>query len=294
MKSNSPEVTVCIDAPLEIGENPVWDDDRGVLWFVDIVAPAVYSFQPITKALARFDMPEMVGGIGLTHDQRLIVALKSGVHLFDPGSGAFEFLVNPEPDRPDNRPNDGKVGPDGCFWIGSMELNTSDNSGALYRVTPEGTSMRVLDGLFVSNGLAWSPDGRTMYHTDGHGPAIQAYDFDPVDGSISNQRTFASLDYLVTGWPDGGTTDADGNYWSAGVYQGKITQISPAGEVMRSIQMPVLPTTMPCLGGAQGQTLFVTSLRAEIDDVLHEGTLLSCEIDAKAGPVYKFGRITAR
>ncbi|MFV3015588.1 SMP-30/gluconolactonase/LRE family protein [Pseudomonas sp. KHB2.9] len=285
-----PSITVYTDKPLKVGESPVWDDARGVLWFVDIDAPALFSLDPATRDLKCFDMPSPIGCIGLTHDNRIIAGLKSGVHLFNPQNGELQFLVNPEPDRPNNRLNDGKVGPDGCFWVGSMDQNSTETSGALYRVTPEGQSTRVLDGLFVSNGLAWSPDHRTLYHTDGNSTAINAYDFDPVSGGISNPRVLISLDFEHTGWPDGGAVDVDGNYWSAGIYRGMIHQISAQGQLLRSLEMPVTGTTMPCFGGVDGRTLFVTSLTAEVDDQEQAGTVLSCDVDIQGAPICKFGQ----
>ena len=290
----SPEISVCIDVPIQLGECPVWDEDSALLWFVDITAPALLSFDPETRTLEKYSMPSPIGSMGLATQNRLVVALKTGVHLFNRTSGTLEFLVNPEPDRPGNRLNDGKVGPDGCFWVGSMDEKSSPQntniSGALYRVTPSGESTRVLDGLFVSNGLAWSPDGKTMYHADGLSPSIKAFDFDPSSGAVSNERILITFDYLEVGWPDGATTDANGNYWSAGIFKGRINQVSPQGELLRSIQMPVVGTTMPCFGGKSGNTLFVTSLAADANDGHQVGTLLSVEMDAQGAPVFRFGQ----
>ncbi|WP_419736135.1 SMP-30/gluconolactonase/LRE family protein [Pseudomonas sp. COR18] len=283
-------VTPCIDVPLALGESPVWDDEREVLWFVDIDAPALLSFNPLTRELMRFDMPSPIGCVGLSHDGRLITGLKSGVHLFDPQTRELQFLVNPEADRPDNRLNDGKVGPDGCFWVGSMDQNSINTTGALYRVTPEGQCTRVLDNLFVSNGLAWSPDHRTLYHTDGTTSAINAYDFNPVSGELSNRRVLVTLDYEQTGWPDGAAMDSAGHYWSAGIYRGMINQISADGQLLRSLQMPVQGTTMACFGGKDGRTLFITSLTVELDDQEQAGTLLSCELDVQGTPAFRFGK----
>jgi sugar lactone lactonase YvrE len=293
MSFKEPSISVCIDVALELGESPVWDDERGVLWFVDIAAHAIHSFDPDTRALGTHAMPALVGSIGLAADQRLVTALKTGVHLFDPATGALDFLVDPEADRPGNQLNDGKVGPDGCFWVGSMDENSTNMSGALYRVTPSGESTRVRDNLFIANGLAWSPDGRTMYHADGLSPSVKAFDFDPLTGSLTNERVFVTLDHEEFGWPDGATMDTDGNYWSAGIFKGKVNQISPQGKLLRSLQMPVIGTTMPCLGGRDGTTLFVTSLAADLDEGRQEGTLLSCEVGARGAPAFRFGRPVA-
>jgi sugar lactone lactonase YvrE len=280
-----------IDFNLEIGESPVWDERRGVLWFVDILSPAVLCLEPLTRKVAAFAMPADVGSIGLAFDARLVVALRTGVHLFDPGSGELVFLVHPEPDRAMNRLNDGKVGPDGCFWIGSMHDSVPRApSAALYRVAPSGESLRVLDGIKVSNGLAWSPDGRTMYHADSRGSYINAFDFDVATGGLSNARALMTLTE-EQGLPDGAAVDNSGFYWSAGVTAGKLNKISPQGILVESVELPVSAPTMPCFGGHDGGTIFVTSLASDRSGRHEQGTLISFETDAVGAPVGRFGDV---
>jgi len=165
-----------INFPLGIGESPVWDEQSGVLWFVDIVAPRLYRFDAETGDVTFFEMPALIGSIALTSDRRILVALRTGVHLFDPETQEMTFLVNPEPDVASNRLNDGKVGPDGAFWIGSMHMaRPFQSTGALYRVTADGEATRIVGDIAVSNGLAWSPDGRTMYHADSAKGWVKTY-----------------------------------------------------------------------------------------------------------------------
>jgi sugar lactone lactonase YvrE len=278
-----------IDFNLEIGESPVWDERRGVLWFVDILSPAVLCLEPTTRKVSTYAMPAVVGSISLAFDARLVVALSTGVHLFDPGTGKLEFLVHPEPDRVMNRLNDGKVGPDGCFWIGSMHDSVPRApSGALYRITPSGESLRVLDGIKVSNGLAWSPDGSTMYHADSRGSYINAFDFDVATGNLSNSRALLTLTEQQ-GLPDGAAVDNKGFYWSAGVTAGKLNKISPQGVLVESIELPVAAPTMPCFGGFDGRTIFVTSLASDRSGRHEQGTLISFESDVVGAPVGRFG-----
>jgi sugar lactone lactonase YvrE len=254
---------ILVNFNLEIGESPVWDERRSVLWFVDILSPAVLSLDPKSRKLSAYAMPAAVGSVGVASDARLVVALRTGVHLFDPGSGELEFLVHPEPDRTMNRLNDGKVGPDGCFWIGSMHDSLPRApSGALYCVAPSGDCRRVLDGIKVSNGLAWSPEGKTMYHADTRGEHIKAFDFDPASGRLSNVRALITLTE-EQGLPDGAAVDDQGFYWSAGVTSGRLNKISPEGVLVDSIKLPVSAPTMPCFGGPDGATIFITSLASE-------------------------------
>ena len=278
-----------IDFNLEIGESPVWDERRGVLWFVDILSPAVLGLELATRKVSTHAMPAAVGSVSLAMDTRLVVALRTGVHLFDPGSGELEFLVHPEPNRAMNRLNDGKVGPDGCFWIGSMHDSVPRApSGALYRVAPSGESRCVLDGIKVSNGLAWSPDGGTMYHADSRGSYVNAFDFDVATGDLSNGRALMTLTE-EQGLPDGAAVDDRGFYWSAGVTAGRLNKISPQGALVESIELPVAAPTMPCFGGLDKRTIFVTSLASDRSGRREQGTLISFESDAVGAPVGRFG-----
>lgn len=291
MPERAPVFSQCIDLETRIGEGPVWDARRGLLWFVDILAPAVFAYDPEHGTLARHDMPDLVTSIGLTVDaDRLILSLRTAVHLFDISSGALDLLATPDVGAPVNRLNDGKVGPDGCFWVGSMhESRPAQPTGALFRITPDGRCDTITQGLRVSNGLAWSPDGRIMYHADSRGPHVTAYDFDPASGDATRPRRFARLDE-AEGLPDGAAVDVDGNYWSAGVTAGCLNVFSPAGVRIRRIPVPMAAPTMPCFGGADMRTLFVTGLsRVLADGTVSRGRLFSCRMDVAGTPVDLFG-----
>lgn len=278
-----------IDFPLGIGESPLWDDAAGVLWFIDIEAPAIFRLDPATGGLERFDTPRTVASLGLAPQGRLVVALRSGVHLFDPATGAFEFVAQPETGRPMNRLNDGKVGPDGAFWVGSMfEQRPYSPTGALYRVAPDGHTRLIRDGVHVSNGLAWSPDGRVMYHADSVLPEIRAYDFDPRTGQTGAFTQLIALDPQL-GRPDGVAVDVEGCYWSAGVTAGRLNRISPEGALLQSLTLPVAWPTMPCFGGPDLRTLFVTSLRRDEAGQVQDGTLISFPVDVAGLPAHRFG-----
>ncbi len=278
-----------IDIDLGIGESPLWDDRRQALWFVDILAPAIFLLDPDGAAPARFAMPDLVTSLGLCADGRLIVALRSGVFLFDPASGELDFLVHPEPDRPMNRLNDGKVGPDGCFWVGSMhDAIPRQPTAALYRVTPAGRVDKVLNGLKVSNGLAWSGDGRTMYHADSRGPEVTAYAFDPATGAMGPGRVLARLTE-EQGLPDGAAVDVDGFYWSAGVTGGCLNRIGPDGGLAEVIPLPAPAPTMPCFGGPALDRLYVTPLATDRAGRAVGGTLLLGDPGVAGVPIGRFG-----
>lgn len=273
---------------LALGESPVWDNDRQILWFVDILAPALYQLDPASGQLASHPMPAAVGSVGMAQGGRLIVALRSGVHLYDPTSRSLEFLVHPEPNVSINRLNDGKVGPDGCFWVGSMHDSVPRlPTASLYRITPDGRCTRMLGGIKVSNGLAWSPDGTTMYHADSRG-SVSAYDFDPASGQMSRMRVLVTPSE-AEGLADGAAVDVDGFYWSAGVTAGCVNKISPAGGIVASMTVPTDAPTMPCFGGRDLRTLFITSLSTARNGKPDQGTLISCRMDIPGAPIGKFG-----
>ncbi|MGX9966932.1 SMP-30/gluconolactonase/LRE family protein [Roseomonas sp. F4] len=254
--------SLAADLRTEVGESPVWDAARGVLWMVDILAPCVIRFDPTMGVTRRYPMPEPCGSLALCRSGTLLVAQRASLLRLDPDSGALTPFASFPEEPAHNRLNDGKVGPDGCFWIGSMDDRPEKHpTGSLWRVTPDGRVERRRDGLVVSNGLAWGADGRVMWHSDSRRTVLDIADFDPATGATGPWRRVRELD-AATGRPDGAACDAQGHYWSAGVSAGCINVIAPSGEIIRKIDFPVPAPTMPCFAGPDLTTLFVTSLRA--------------------------------
>ncbi len=289
MRIDTPKVESLIDIPLGTGEGPCWDAASGMLYFVDIPAPALYRLDPRTRRLDRFAMPGAIGSFGLTADGRAIVALRQGVHLFDFRTGKLDFLVHPEPEPATNRLNDGKVGPDGRFWVGSMDDRPEKAPvAALYRVDWDGKATRMAENLIVSNGLAWSPDGKTLYHSDSRQRFLQAFDYDLASGSISNRRQVRTFED-AEGRPDGAAMDSEGFYWSAGVSAGCLNRVAPDGTIERKVKLPLAAPTMPCFGGDDLKTLYVTSLTSDRLGEKQAGTLVTFRVDVAGAPVGRFG-----
>lgn len=247
------------DSRCAVAECPVWDARHRRLLFADIQGQCINVLSVDSGARETWMLPDIVPSFGLCRSGRLVVALRRRVVLFDPRTGTVQDL-SPPVDEPDTtRLNDGKVGPDGAFWVGSIdEQKVRQPIGALYRVTPDGQMQRRATGMANSNGLAWSPDGRTMYHSETVSGVIEAWDFDPANGAMRNHRVLATMSN-ESGRPDGAAVDADGNYWSAGPSAGCINRFSPAGALLERIAFPVPGPTMPCF--ADG-ALYVTSLRS--------------------------------
>lgn len=259
------EFTTINDLPLGIGECPVWDHRTSKLWFIDITRPAIFRYDPETGALDEFATPSAVGSIGLAGRTDLVVALRKQIALFRPSSGSWSNIAELEPGLCSNRSNDGAVGPDGAFWVGTMfEHRPYQPTAGFYRIDQAGNTRTVATGLHVSNGLAWSPDGLTMYHADSVIPAINRYDFDPASGRESSPRPWVTFDPSL-GRPDGAAVDCDGCYWSAGVSAGRLNRFSKGGTLLASIELPVRFPTMPCFGGHDLRTMFITSLSRDGD-----------------------------
>ena len=252
--------TPLVDRRFMGGEGPTWDDRRGLVFFVDMSGARVHAVSLDGQTLNEYVPPEPPYSLGLCESGRLLVALPRRVMMLDPESGVFETFAE-VPQVPENaRLNDGKTGPDGAFWVGSMDLSGKNRPvGRMFRVTPVGVQQ--VEGIeaITSNGLAWSSDGRTMVHTDSRGQWIDLWDFDAATGAISNRRRVAHPDE-DTGRPDGGACDAGGDYWSAGISAGRLNRWSQAGELLETHATPAPGPTMPCFCGEGLRTLVVTSL----------------------------------
>lgn len=247
------------DLTCELGESPLWDDRRETLFLCDIVAHKIHEVSESGKQLRSWRFDEPVCAVGLTETGRLIVALTKDVILFDPDTESRQPLAHVGANARWTRLNDGKVGPDGAFWVGSLD-DKGQGAAALYRVDATGGCDRVVEGLNVSNGLAWSVDGETIFHSDSRGPWIRRSRFrcdDPLD---LDWIAFATPDE-TTGRPDGATSDTDGHYWSAGVSAGVINGFDRGGKLADVIPCPASAPTMPCFGGPGLDVLFVTSHR---------------------------------
>lgn len=254
-------VRCVVDARCAVGESPLWSPGEQALYWADIPAGRLHRWHPEGHRSCVWQLPAPLGSFGLRRGGGLVLALKTGVHLFEPNTGTLSLLCHLEPLPIDNRLNDGKVSPDGSFWVGSMsEQPTRPAVAALYRLDAAHRGQRVLDGLRVSNGLAWSPDGRTLYHADTRALTVWRHDHDLATGALSNRRVFITM-RPEWGRPDGATVDSEGCYWNAGIGAGRVNRFSPEGELISHIELPVSHPTMPCFGGPGLRTLYVTSLR---------------------------------
>lgn len=257
------DVSVAIPGSAFLGEGPHWDTVRQELLWVDILAPALLRSDVASGTHETFALDDIVGVAVPREAGGYLLATQNGIKTFDPDTGAVTLFADPEEDRPGNRFNDGKCDAAGRLWVGSLALNATPGSGALWRVDPDGAAHKMADGIHVSNGLGFSPDSRTFYFTDSGIRTIYAYDFDLAAGAISGRRIFAQVPEGA-GTPDGLTVDAEGFVWSAHWDGWCITRYDPDGAVERVIDLPVPRPTSAVFGGRDLSTLFVTTARIRL------------------------------
>jgi sugar lactone lactonase YvrE len=254
------DITCVVDAHAELGEGTIWDPAAGVLWWIDIWGKLIHRFNPATGRDDTWEAPEYLGCIGLRARGGLVLTMVSGFYFFDPVTGTFEAIVDPESHLSDTRFNDGKPDRQGRFWSGSMfEVpgQKVEFIASLYRMDMDLSVHRMIEGIGCCNGLAWSPDSRVMYFSDSHTPIIRAYDFDPATGNIENRRVFVELEGKDI--CDGATVDAEGCYWATIPFTGKVNRYDPQGKLMQTIHMPTdLPTCCE-FGGPNLGILYVTT-----------------------------------
>jgi sugar lactone lactonase YvrE len=253
---------LALDVPCQLGESPVWLSASGVLVFVDITGRHLYRFNPRTLALDGVAVDEDIGCVAPAKDGGYIAGLRSGVWLLDE-SGAKRRRLAGNPENPaTNRFNDGRVDPRGRFLVGTVDEPKAGGTAGLYRCDHAGLT-QLAQGLLTSNGLAFSPDGRTLYHADTPRFVVYRYDYDPDTGSVANRRTFVRLEPTAAdrGRPDGAAVDEEGCYWTALYEGGRVQRYDPHGRLMSEHAVPARIPTMPAFGGTDRKTLFVTTAR---------------------------------
>lgn len=279
-----------------VGESPLWDGDT-VRW-VDITGRTVHGLGP-DGGLVSHAMPDFPCFIALRRRGGAIVGLRRELAYLDLGSGELVHWMDVEPDRPDNRCNEGGVDPKGRLWFGTMQSNLDPSgaerpitatTGALYRLDPDGACTRVLDDIGLSNTLAWSPDGVTMYFGDTLQNRIRRYRLD-VDGGIISTDDFHGRPPV--GACDGSALDTEGYLWNARFGAGCLIRFAPDGSVDARIDLPVTNPTSCCFGGHDLRTLYVTSARFGLTEAAlganpSEGALVVLSTDVQGLPANRF------
>lgn len=283
------KIDVVHDQPMQVGECPLWHDVESALYWVDINGLTVNRVHPASGKFSSWKMGAEPSALAIDADNNLVVATRTGFLRLNTTSGAIDDICPAPYDTAIVRFNDGRVDPAGRFWVGTMYEPRDQPLAEMYVLERDVLRHAWSGGMTNSNGLAWSPDGRTMYHADTTSHRIDRYDFDVATGQAANGRTLASfsLDKSAAdygGRPDGAAVDSEGNYWIAMFEGGRLLKISPGGELLGEVRLPVRCPTAVVFGGSDLRTLYVTSAShgrsaAEIEQYPLTGMVLCLRVD---------------
>lgn len=274
-------------------EGPVWVERDRALWFTDIKSQMVYRYNDsgVVSVLTGWQTPGQVGFVLPYERGGFVVGLQSGLHHvdFDQPEPSFNLVCNPEPRLHGNRLNDGTVDQKGRLWFGTMDDNETEATGAIYRLGADRNCWRESPLYSITNGPAFSPDGKTCYHVDTLGGVIYACDVSRL-GKLSNRRVFATIPN-AEGYPDGPTVDSEGCVW-IGLYKGwAVRRYSPKGELLETVRFPVDAITKIAFGGPDLKTVYATTAAKHLtpDDFIdqpHAGNLFRFEVSVAGQPSY--------
>jgi sugar lactone lactonase YvrE len=283
-----------------VGESIVWDDRRNRLVWVDIIGRRIHGFFPGTGVHVVWNVAGRPTSIGLRHDGGAIVGMERHVCLWD-WEGEPLQVCEVEPSQPGNRLNEGVVGPDSCFWIGTMQNNIADDDspldvvqpvGRLYRFAPDGTLSRISDDAFgITNTFVW-PQDNLLITADTLANELYSYRIG-ADGALSDRKTIQAG--FERGLPDGSAVDVEGFVWTARVAGGAcLTRTSPDGRIDRVVDLPCTWPTSCTFGGPDLATLFVTSARftmsaGHLQANPKEGALFAVDVGVKGHAAHRFG-----
>lgn len=286
-------------SPDALGESPFWHPAERRLYWVDLPACRVRRADPATGAVEDWSLPSEPGCIAPARGGGLVIALRDGLWRAPAWGGALERIVAAPHDTATMRFNDGKADPMGRFWAGNLYEPKDRAEAALYCLEG-GALRRMAGGATTANGLAFAPDARTLYWADTPAHVVRAWDWDAAANTLSNEREFVRFPAKPAGWqpgapgyggrPDGAAVDAEGNYWCALFEGGRLLQFSPQGRLLQELEVPARCPTMPCFGGEDLRTLYLTTARkgrpeAELAQLPLSGHVLWTRVDVPGRPV---------
>lgn len=274
---------IAVDADNHLGESPIWSAEEQRLYWVNCEHPAqLHRWSPDTGAHDVWPMPQRCGGFVPKAGGGLLVVLADGIYDFDPGDGSLTLRVRIDI-APQVKLHECHCDRQGRFWVGSYDhdfpADRNAKGGSYFRLDGDRLTS-VIDGIAVANGLAFSPDGHTLYASDSASRNVHAYTLDPVTGTLSDKRLFIALTPDDVGFIDGATVDCDGGYWLAMVGGAELRRYLPDGTLERRVALPFSNPTKPTFGGRDLATLYVTSTKLAInaDHPFYDAN----------GPVYAF------
>ena len=281
--------------PALLGESPLWHPVEQLLYWVDIPGRQLHRYDPADGHHHQWGFDTEPACCAPLLGGGLLLAMRDGLWRFDAASGQRHRVAAPPYSPTEQRYNDGKADAQGRFWVGTLD-DARRPLAALYRHHRDATQ-RMADGITTSNGLAFSPDGATLYWADTRAHRVHAFDVDAADGSLSRQRVFAQFQPRADGQPldhyggrpDGAAMDSAGFYWVAMFEGQRLVRLAPDGTLAASLPLPVRCPTMCSFGGADLRTLYITTSRENrpADELAAQplaGHVLQCRVDVPGLP----------
>jgi sugar lactone lactonase YvrE len=264
------QVELTYESKSILGEGAFWDHKNERLYWVDIDGLKVHIYDPKTKENRSFDTPTQVGTVVPKNKNEAVIALADGVYMLNTDTGAINLLSDVESAMTYNRFNDGKCDPNGNLWVGSMHIEQSSPKANLYKVDPLGKATKMLDSITISNGIVWTQDKKTMYYIDTPTGHIRAFDFDPINSTISNERVAVVVPESL-GYPDGMTIDSEDKLW-VGLWNGNsVARFDPiSGTLMSKIEVPAHNVTSCSFGGKNFEILYITTASVDMTEEEHK------------------------
>ena len=288
------------DAKAQNGESPVWKNEESALYWTDIYAQRLHRYDALTGARREWSLVERLASFAFCEEGNeggevggMAGSFHSGFALFNPFKGTRTWISRPLLEDKRVYFNDGRCDRSGlAYWTGSTDVSKKEGSGGLYRFGADGSCRRMVDGIISSNGIAFSPDNRTLYYADTRSYVILQFDHDPATGHLANRRVFVDIGEKG-GFADGSAVDAEGYYWNARVHRGTIIRYRPDGTVEREIEVPTQAPTMVAFGGADLRTMYITSgcrplSPEQLARETQAGSLFSMRVDVPGLPEPRF------
>jgi sugar lactone lactonase YvrE len=279
----------------DLGEGPFWSLAERALYWADISRHRALRLDPESGAMRAWTFPQPCAAVIPTAAGGHLVALADGLHRFDAATGATTPFARPDGD-PGNRSNEVRCDPQGRLWLGTMHNNIGPageplpiprRSGAYWCVDRDGSAIRVLGDIGITNTLCWSPDGTRLYCADTLKGVIWSFAYDPDGPHLGDRRVFVEGG---EGGPDGSAMDADGCLWTSRWGAGKVVRYTPDGRIDRQIVLPATQPSSCAFGGPDLRTLFVTSARFEMAAPGEmDGALFAVDAGVTGLPMTVFG-----
>ena len=288
------EAELVVKHRAELGEGPIWDPSRGVLFWLDIINGQVHVYDPGANTDRTIQLACKPTAVVVRKAGGLVIATDQGFGALDPDTGAYEPWTDPEADLPDNRFNDGKCDPAGRFWAGTMQNEGRGAVGAMYCLDIDRSVRKVFDGVQISNGICWSLDAATMYYIDTRSGGVDAFDYDIDSGEVSGRRRVVEI-AADGGGPDGMTIDTDGHLWVAQWGSSGVYQYDPnSGKLLDKVNVPASSTSACWFGGADLDELYITTAQENMSEAQRAaeplaGCLFVARPGARGMPAFEYG-----